>query len=274
MSKNVGKFIIHPLFVLFACVMIYFGDSLIFFSYFLAIIIHELSHSLIAKRLGYKLKTLCIMPYGAQLSLEHKALRCKDEIFIALAGPCSNLLCAGFFVALWWMYPLSYAYTEYFVLANVITAIFNLLPLVPLDGSRVLLAFLGIKNKRKQGYKILSVLNCIFSALLFALFIVTCFDEVNFTFGLCAIFLLMGAFEKNEEYDYCYLFQIEKNELSKKKALPIKFFAVNTAFQSKDLLKLISPDFYAIVFVLDDNFIPVRTIFESDFEKILVGDKC
>ena len=274
MSKNISKFIIHPIFLLFACAMIYFGDGFIFFSYLLAIIVHELGHSVVAKRLGYKLKSLCLMPYGAQLNLQSNALRYKDEILIALAGPLVNIVCGAFFVALWWAFPVTYVYTEYFVFACFVTAIFNLLPFVPLDGSRVLLAILGSHNKRRVGYKIISILNCIFSLVLFAIFIITCFFDVNFTIGLIAIFLMMGAFEKNTEFDYCYLFQIEKFELNKKRCLPIKFFAIHKDFKVNDLLKLTSPSFYAVVFVLDDDYKPIRTIFESDFQKLLVGDIC
>lgn len=272
--NKISKFIIHPIFLLFACIMIYFGDGFVFASYLLAVLIHEFGHSFVAKKLGYKLKSLCLMPYGAQLNLQSNALRCKDEVIIALAGPIANIIAGALCVALWWVFPLVYAYTEWFVVACLVTAIFNLLPLVPLDGSRVLLAILGNYNKRKIGYKIISIFNCLVSGWLFLVFLCSCFFEVNFNLGIIAILLFMGAFEKNTEFDYCYLFQIEKFELNKKRSLPVKFFAVHTDFKVKDLIKLTSPNFYAVVVVLDDEFKPIKTIYESEFQHLLVGRLC
>ena len=267
------SFLIHPIFLLFACVMIYFGDAFTFFEFMLAVVLHELGHSLVARKLGYKLKSLCLMPYGAQLNLQSNALRCSDEILIALAGPIVNLVCGGVGLALWWLFPLTYPYTEAFVMASFVMAIFNLLPLVPLDGSRVILALIGAKNKRRLGYKILSIINCVISIILFVLFVVSCFYEVNFTFGIVSIFLMTGAFEKNTNFDYCYLFQFEKFELNKKRNLPVKFFAVHKDFKAVDLFKLASPNFYAVAVVMDDDYKPIKTIYESDFQKF-VGQVC
>lgn len=263
------SFLIHPLFLIFACVMIYFGNAVVFLEFMLAVILHELGHSLVAKRLGYKLKSLCLMPYGAQLNLQSNALRCSDEVLIALAGPFVNVLCFCVGVALWWLFPLMYPYTEAFVMSSFVMAIFNLLPLVPLDGSRVILAFMGAKNKRRLGYKILSIINCAISGVLFILFAVSCFYEVNFTFGIISIFLMMGAFERNTDFDYCYLFQFEKFELNKKRSLPIKFFVVHKDFKALDLFRLASPNFYAVAVVVDDDYKPIKTIYESDFHKLV-----
>ena len=84
----------------------------------------------------------------------------RDFAFVALAGPVSNLICAffgAFFYLAFYKFALSVEipnefvynllyYTLYFLLAfhqiNLGLAIFNLIPVPPLDGSRLLCAFL------------------------------------------------------------------------------------------------------------------------------------
>src|SRR5690606_22546844 len=67
----------------------------------------------------------------------------KEEIVVALAGPFHHiwmiLLSYLFFRFGWW----SQEWTEYFVKGNLIIAIFNLLPIYPLDGGRILQALMS-----------------------------------------------------------------------------------------------------------------------------------
>jgi Zn-dependent protease len=64
--------------------------------------------------------------------------------YVALAGPLSNLLLAAVFGALVWSLGSSYLTVLFstIVYANVLLAVFNLVPIPPLDGSKVLYAFI------------------------------------------------------------------------------------------------------------------------------------
>ena len=139
------KINIHPTFIVFACLLIYFGQALLFFNYLLVIFLHELSHAFIARRLGYNIKNIKLIPFGICLNINSFSITPKDEIKIALAGPITNLFLVLCTVAIWWVFPSTYNYTYIFCYANFITAIFNLIPAFPLDGGRVLLAILKQK---------------------------------------------------------------------------------------------------------------------------------
>lgn len=77
----------------------------------------------------------------------------QGMMLVALAGPVVNLLLAGAGAGLWYSlgaslpYPLSF-FLLYFVAINIILAVFNLIPVPPLDGSRVLLYLLPEGGKR------------------------------------------------------------------------------------------------------------------------------
>lgn len=265
-SGEGGGFIIHPLFLILAVFFVLIGKGIYFIIILSVVLLHEYAHYLVAKMLGYKLKNICLLPYGAQLNLSKSIFNSKDEILIAIAGPLMNFILAILCIAVWWLFPVTYVYTQMFVEANLIIAIFNLLPLVPLDGSRILLAVLNKFGKRAVGYKILNILNIIVSAFLFIFFLASLFNNINLSLGIMAIFVFMGAFEKNESYEYSSLFTYSKFEFLQKSALKIKYFAVTKKISKLKIYRLINQNYYLVLVVLDDNLKPIKYIYEGEFE--------
>ena len=84
------KFKISPLVFIFAAVMIILGNGLPLISYFVAVVMHEMAHAEVARRLGYALVGIKIMPYGASLTGNFEGVSPKDEFWIAVAGPASK----------------------------------------------------------------------------------------------------------------------------------------------------------------------------------------
>lgn len=253
--------------MIFACLYIYIGDAIIFFSYISAIILHELGHSVVAKILGYKLKSICLQPYGAQLNLNEKVINSNDDIKIAIAGPITNLMLLVIVVSCWWLWPDTYSYTLYFAYANMITCMFNLLPLVPLDGSRILLAISDKWNKRRKLIKILNAVNVICSMLFVVLFIVSFFDKINYTFMLMAIFIFAGAFENNDNYVYAPIYKFEKQKYLSKKSIPVRAICINQNYDKQKLLRFANSNYYTILYVVDSKMRIIKIITENQFEK-------
>ena len=78
---------------------------------------------------------------------------------VGAAGPAANFLLAGFFailirlsVSVWTLPPAFLELSMYIVLINLILAIFNLLPLPPLDGSKILFAFLPYRYRAVEEF--------------------------------------------------------------------------------------------------------------------------
>lgn len=111
---------------------------------FALILIHELGHVTAAWSFGWKIHSLELLPFGGVAQMEEWGTApAREEIMVALAGPFYHLymilFSIGFWKAGWW----EQAWTEYFVVANLSIALFNLLPIYPLDGGRIVQALLS-----------------------------------------------------------------------------------------------------------------------------------
>jgi len=128
------------------------------FALFAAVVLHELGHQMAARKFGIEVRNITLLPIGGITPLERTPKHLEHEIFVALAGPAANallalLLCAWLIVMHSWE-PIDHVrvatgpFIERLFLANVWLVIFNLIPVSPMDGGRVLRAFLA----RKMNY--------------------------------------------------------------------------------------------------------------------------
>ena len=201
------RFTIHPLFFLFGLYFALTGRIFVFITYTIVAVIHEIGHSIAAARLGYKLSRIVLMPYGAVVYGNIRGLSFADEIRVALAGPATNLACAVFFAALWWIAPESYAYTDLAMTASLSIATVNLLPCRPLDGGRVLHAFLSSHLSEKLADTILLVSGVVFSCVLGGIFVISCFYTINFSLLFFALFAFFGTVFAGKKNRYVRIYE-------------------------------------------------------------------
>lgn len=202
LKKSYNKLHIHPtFFLLFFWFLI--NKQLYSFLLFLVVVLsHEFGHYIVAKKLKYRLDNFYIAPYGVCLNYKEKAFDSRDEIKIAIAGPLVNIFLSIIVVAIWWIYPSIYNFSQEFITQSLVLGLFNLLPCYPLDGGRVFVGIMSESIERKKAVKIVSILNYIFSALLFILFVISCFINFNPTLLLCSVFLLFGVIDSKFESKY------------------------------------------------------------------------
>ena len=236
-NKGYKGLFISPLFILLILIFVVYGELKYAFMYLIAVTIHELAHYSIAKKLGYKLGKLYIMPYGVCLNYCESAFYEDDEIKIALAGPLINIFLSILCVAVWWCFPESYYYLDYFCLCNFALGIFNLIPCFPLDGGRVFVAGLSKRYAREKVQKYSIIMNYIISFVLLVLFLISLFNSINITYIIIAIFLFSGTInsEKYSSYNYLSL-SVNRKEVIKNGA-NIKILAVN---ENLPIFKIIS----------------------------------
>lgn len=115
---------------------------------FAGIIVHEFSHSVVARRFGLPMRGITLFIFGGVAEMEEEPANPKVEFYMAIAGPLASILIGLMFHLVYaqgsgagWSVPvigvLSYLRWINFVLAG-----FNLLPAFPLDGGRILRSIL------------------------------------------------------------------------------------------------------------------------------------
>ena len=115
--------------------------------FFGSVLLHELSHSVVARRLGIPVESITLFLFGGVSTTKAEPSEPRDEFFMAIVGPLTSLALA----ALSWLVvnltgdlladPIAYA-VGYIGWLNLALGLFNLLPGFPLDGGRVLRSIL------------------------------------------------------------------------------------------------------------------------------------
>ena len=120
--------------------------------FFASLLLHELAHSIVARNLGVPIKSITLFIFGGIAELGAEPSSARDEFWIAIAGPVMSFCLAfGFWAVaqVAWFASSSQAVVEvisYLALVNLVLAIFNMVPAFPLDGGRVLRAYLWHRN--------------------------------------------------------------------------------------------------------------------------------
>ncbi|TFG27741.1 MAG: site-2 protease family protein [Promethearchaeota archaeon] len=117
-----------------------------------SILIHELFHSIMAQRYGLKVSEIELYLFGGVSKIEEEPKTAKSEFVISGVGPLSSLLLGITFLGLLIFSPINlplwlFATFLYSGISNITLALFNLLPAFPMDGGRVLRAYLWQKRK-------------------------------------------------------------------------------------------------------------------------------
>lgn len=146
------KIRVHPLFVILLIVAGWAGSGRFFFLSFVSVLLHEMAHAAVAWAFSYQTRRIVLYPFGGVALIDAALMGdAPAEGLTAAAGPAQSFFLAGLALlcsewlgggALW---------TELFQI-NLGLALFNLFPLYPLDGGRILrAALLPSLGLRKAG---------------------------------------------------------------------------------------------------------------------------
>ncbi|HEV8036844.1 site-2 protease family protein [Yoonia sp.] len=120
--------------------------------FFASLLLHELAHSVVARSYGVRIKGITLFLFGGVAELETEVPSAKVEFRVAIAGPAMSIVLG----VLFWMLagvsqavmisPALPSVLTYLGTVNIVIAVFNMLPAFPMDGGRVLRAYLWARR--------------------------------------------------------------------------------------------------------------------------------
>jgi Zn-dependent protease/predicted transcriptional regulator len=175
------------------------------------VLIHELAHSLVARRKGIKINNITLMIFGGIATMEEGVPDPKAELPMALVGPIASLVIGLICVGIVYAVPAVITNPPiagvvifvfgYLGVLNIILFAFNLLPAFPMDGGRVLRAWLAERMPLHRATKIAADIGKGF-AIAFGLIGLFFFSPFLI---LIAFFIYIGASMESAAAKYSYL---------------------------------------------------------------------
>lgn len=121
---------------------------------FVSVLLHELSHSIVAERFGIKVRQIMLFIFGGVSDIEEEPRNPRKEFLIAFAGPGTSFVLSAIFAGVWAAaaavrtVPVFEGIMLYSAIINALLGAFNLLPAFPMDGGRILRAALVRRTGR------------------------------------------------------------------------------------------------------------------------------
>ena len=251
----------HPLTIIFGCVYILLGNALLTVIYILTVLFHEFVHYFVASYLGVPSDEMLLTPFGGCLKGEFLDIPKKQTLIITLSAPFVNLLTVLFVLALWWLFPNTYPYTESILFANLSVGLINLLPCYPLDGGRAIISIFPYEFVKK----LVLIFSLILSLISLILFVLSVKNNMNLSYLMMSVFLFWGAVY-DQKKDNLALKIMNKFGKNKGELLSVKGYIIDENTPDFKLINALSKEEYCLFFTVKKGKI-LKVITEEEFLK-------
>ncbi|MDI9476800.1 MAG: M50 family metallopeptidase [Natronincolaceae bacterium] len=248
-----------------------------FFNYFsrlmvliVVILIHELAHCCVCVYYGIGISEIEIFIFGGvakfQKYIEENP---KQEIIIALAGPVSNFILVVIMLLIMNEFNIGANYMiQLFLTANAAIGLFNLIPILPLDGGRVARGIVGHYVGIKRATYIVIKLGYCICILLFVVgtYMASVYDIEYVFISFLSIYMFLSNRKEKENIDLIFA----KNLILRKKSLfyegimDVKHIIAMESVDTKNIFDEFTLEQYCIITITDVTGKVVGSLSESE----------
>ncbi|MBP3941464.1 MAG: M50 family metallopeptidase [Christensenellaceae bacterium] len=233
-------------------------------AFFLALFLHESGHMIAARLMDIRILSFELLPFGCAAHMESFAVvKGSKEILIAAAGPLMSLLFAAF--------PNLLIKESIFLNAaaaySLSLAALNLLPVLPLDGGRILSCVLSQAMQPLRAAKICSVCGLVLSMSLFLFGIVSLFMgeflPTLLIFSASAIYASI-LYLKNAAFSFIRQIEKKPREFAKRPLIGVRHIAALQGTAPEEILTHFSTRDLNLVHIVGKDMKLQKTLSEGE----------
>ncbi|MDQ0232833.1 M50 family metallopeptidase [Metabacillus malikii] len=167
------------------------------------VFIHEMGHAISAHFFSWRIKSIMLLPFGGVAEVdEHGNRSLKEELIVVLSGPIQHLWLQGAASLLLQLSLFSEADYTTFTFYNITILLFNLLPIWPLDGGKLLFILFSLFWPYKKAHTHMLISSCF--VLIIYITITLIFSPTHINMWMITTFLLYNLYHeyKNRMYGW------------------------------------------------------------------------
>lgn len=247
---------VNPFFIVLLVAAFFYGKLLEAVVLFAIVLWHESFHVVMAKARGLHVTDIELLPFGGVARLEALLqLNPQIEWIVAIVGPLSNLILIFLGYALFPYLDVDPTWFDFFIQANLGMAVFNLIPVLPLDGGRVLRSVLVKRHGFKEATRIAAVLGQGFSVVLVGLGVAGLYlGHYNLLLSVFAgVMLFLAARQEQKSASYVFMRYLthRKQELRLRRVFVTRELVATVETSLGEVLGHFQPPSYHLVWILD-----------------------
>ena len=244
-----------------------------FLTVFFSLALHEFAHSFMAKRLGYIVTAIEIQPFGFIARLDSPPASPQEAIAVYASGPVLSLLLALSAAGLMQLGRISSPLLMQFSSFNLVLGIVNLIPVLPLDGGRLLVSLFSKGPSAFKAEKFFSSFGIFFGIILMAagIFLLV-HGNKNFTFVSAGFFIMSAAVRELRMHTLSDT-KTKLKQLSRlrrgRSALRVFPMAISSRNTVREAFGALSGGGYNVILLIDADGKVCGMLDESDISKAL-----
>jgi stage IV sporulation protein FB len=262
----VKKMQIDFLFIITITIMVICGYGKEYLMAYLSMLLHELGHTFTAVLFGNCISLIKISPFGLKVEIEGKNIR-TERIIIYICGPLINILLFLICVIIASTFPYHKSIFTLIAYLNISLAVFNLLPVMPLDGGRIAFELISARIGSFKAHKYIYYVTYVLSVFFIVIgCMLVSYSIANFCLVLIGIFIFgeLKSFKREVAIMNMKDVIYRRSRLLKKGIYPARDLVVVKTMRMGDIIRNLDFDRFHIIHVLDEDLKLLKVFTEQD----------
>ena len=277
------RFGLHPLFVLVMLASVATGQFPELIVLFAIVLIHEVGHLIAARGFGWTVREVKLLPFGGVIEVkEAGALPVREEAWVAVAGPLQNVWLAGAGWLLGQAGLVDGLWAEDFIRANLLLIFFNLLPILPLDGGKLLQAWVSLRLPYHRTLVLCARISLVFSVIVLAASLAPLAfgGRLHLNLFVIGLFLLASNWANSRNVPFLFLrFLVHRQERAERRIDAGTLVRPIVLAEHRPLtaaLRLFMKEGYHLIYVMKNGriakVVPENVVIDAYFRQISPGN--